>query len=67
MVAVRYTVQRNVVATDKNGLAANIAIAYIEHENGFKHTVAIPEALIRFAGEGIIEDTVRKAALSPSR
>jgi hypothetical protein len=58
--SVRYGVTRNVPATDAQGRAVLIAMAVVERENGAFQTLAIPEAQITFAGEGIIEDAVRR-------
>lgn len=59
---VRYGVSRKVPAEDANGRPCFIALVLIEHENGFKETLAIPEALITYAGEGIIADEVRRVS-----
>lgn len=61
-----YGISRNVDATDERGRPCKIALAVIKHENGREQTVAIPEELIRFAGEGVIEDEVKRAAGAPS-
>lgn len=60
-----YTVSRNIEATGPNG-PCKITLATIVHENGVGQTVAIPEELIRFAGEGIIEAEVMRAVGSPA-
>ena len=62
-----YTVTRNVAATDASGKPCRIALASVIHENGVGQTVAIPEDLIRFAGESIIDEEVRRAVSSPGR
>lgn len=59
---IRYVIRRNVKAKDKHGEPCLIAMAFVEHENGLKHTVAIPEGLIEYAGEGVIESEVKLAA-----
>lgn len=61
-----YTVTRHVSATDAQGNPCKIALATIIHENGVGQTVAIREDLIRFAGEGIIDEEVKRAAQSPT-
>lgn len=66
MASVTYGISRNVDATDEHGQPCKIALAVIEHENGTKQTLAIPEALIAYAGETIIDEEVRRAAASPS-
>lgn len=66
MSKVTYGISRNVEATDEHGQPCKIALAVIEHENGTKQTVAIPEALIAYAGTSIIDEEVRRAASSPS-
>ena len=60
MANVRYGVTRNVEARDEKGRPVRIALAVVEHENGYVEKVAINEDLIRFAGEGIIEDEIRR-------
>lgn len=60
-----YTVTRHVPADGPNG-PCYIALASIVHENGVGQTVAIPEDLIRFAGEIIIEQEVMRAVASPA-
>lgn len=59
--SVRYGVSRNVAATDAKGMPATIAVVVIERENGEFQTLAVPETLIKFAGESVIEAEVRKA------
>lgn len=61
-----YVVRRNVAAHDKDGQPCKIAFVLIKHENGFEQTLAINEDLIRFAGESVIEDEVKRAAALPS-
>jgi hypothetical protein len=61
-----YTVTRNIDAEDEQGNPVKIALASVVHENGVGQTVAIPEALIRFAGESVIEREVMRAVGSPS-
>ena len=62
----RYVVSRNCNAQDTLGRDIKIAIAVIESDlgRGFTkfETVAIPEEMIRFAGEGIIELAARRVA-----
>lgn len=60
---VRYTVQRNMKAQDKDRKPCLIAIAFCELENGHKFTCAINEGLISYAGEGIIDDEVKQRAV----
>lgn len=66
MTALTYGVTRNVEATDEHGQPCRIALVVIEHESGAKQTLAVNEALIRYAGEDIIEAEVKRAAASPS-
>ena len=61
-----FTVTRNHDAIGPDGKPCKIALASIIHENGVGQTVAIREDLIAFAGEGIIEEEVRRAVASPS-
>lgn len=56
----RYTLTRNIDAT-KDGRPCKIALASVIHENGTGETVAIPEELIKFAGESIIPVEVDRA------
>lgn len=60
---VRYGVSRNVAAIDEAGKDVRLAIVVIEYENGYKQTRCINEELIRFAGEGIIENEVKQMAV----
>lgn len=62
-----FTVSRNIDATDEAGHPVKIALASIIHDNGVGQTVAIREDLITFAGEGIIEKEVMRAAASPGQ
>lgn len=62
-----YTVTRNVKAKDGAGRPVQIALASIIHENGTGQTVAIPEDLIKFAGESIIAQEVARAVASPGQ
>lgn len=62
--SVRYGVSRNVPADGPNG-PTKIALVVIERDTGNKdnlafETIAIPEDKIRFAGESIIENEVRR-------
>ncbi len=66
MSRIKYSVQRNIEARKENGQKAMITIALVEHENGAVQTVAIDEEVIRYAGEGAIDDEVRRAAAMPS-
>lgn len=59
---VRFTVRRNVAATDKTGAPTKIAMAFCELENGHRFTCAIPEGLIKYSGEGIIANEISTAA-----
>lgn len=61
MALLSYTVTRNVDATKGDGTPCKIALASVVHENGTGQTVAIPEDLIRFAGESIIDAEVKRA------
>lgn len=63
----RYAVARNVKATDSHGKETRIAIAFIEHENGFRQRHAIPEEFIRYAGDHVIDLEVEEAARNPKR
>jgi hypothetical protein len=63
---VRYGLSRNVEATDANGNAVKICMAVVHHENGYMQTIAINEELIRFMGEGAIEQEIARAIKSPS-
>jgi hypothetical protein len=60
MALIRYTVARNIPAS-KDGKTAFIAVALVQFENGHRTRLAIPEDLIRFAGEAIIDQEVRRA------
>ena len=66
MAMIKYSVMRRVQATNDKGEDCLIAIALIQHENGVCQRVAIDEALIKFAGEGLIDDEVKAAAAHPS-
>lgn len=66
MAMIEYTVMRNIEAVNDKGQDCRIAVALVMHENGVCQRVAIDEALIAFAGEGIIADEVRCAAALPS-
>jgi len=66
MAFLSYTVMRRVPATDEHGNDVSMAIALVTHENGARQRVAIREDLIRFAGEGIIEEEVKRAAMLPN-
>jgi hypothetical protein len=66
MSMIEYRVMRNVPAVDEKGQDCHIAVALIMHENGVCQRVAIDEALIKFAGEGIIADEVKIAAAVPA-
>lgn len=63
MTLLRYGLSRNVEARDAKGRKTLICMAVIEHENGFQQRLAIPEELIQYAGEGIIELEIKEAAL----
>lgn len=67
MAMIEYRVMRNVPAVDEKGEDCKIAVALVMHESGVCQRVAIPEALIRFAGEGIIDDEVKRAAALPAQ
>ena len=62
--SIRYGVSRNCPATDGRGRQVKLAIAVIERDNGAAgttfETVAIDEEKIRFAGESIIEQEVKR-------
>ena len=60
-----YAVMRNVPATNEQGADCLVAIALVTHENGTLQRVAIPEELIRYAGEEVIKHEVRQAAMLP--
>jgi hypothetical protein len=66
MSLIEYRVMRNVAATNDKGQDCRVAIALVMHENGVCQRVAIDEELIKFAGEGIIEDEVKIAAAVPA-
>lgn len=61
--SIRYGVARNVPAEDEAGKPCRIALVVIERESGALETVCINEARIRFHGEGIIADEVRRLVL----
>ena len=63
MTMLRYGVSRNMPVIDEKGNSHLMCLCLIEHENGFKQRHVIPEELIRFAGEGVIDLEVREAAL----
>lgn len=63
---VSYSVMRRLPAVKENGQDCLIAVALVIHENGTQQRVAIDEEFIRFAGEGVIEHEVRKAAELPA-
>ncbi len=54
-----FTTSRHVAATKADGTPVKICLATVIHENGVQETVAIPEDLIAFEGEHIIEREVR--------
>lgn len=58
----RYGISRNVPARDAQGFPAKIALVVLERDNGSIATLAISEDLIKFAGEGIIEDEIKAFA-----
>jgi hypothetical protein len=60
---VGYGISRNVPAVDKDGKDTRICLCLIRHENGYEQRHAIPESLIQYAGEGVIELEVQEAAL----
>lgn len=60
MAMISYGLARNVDATDSNGKPVKIALAVVEHENGHREKVAIPEGLITFAGESIIPHEIAR-------
>jgi hypothetical protein len=63
--SIRYGVSRNCRAERPDGTPVQIAIVVIERDNGASgtsfETLAIPEEKIRFAGESIIENEVKRA------
>lgn len=61
-----YVVRRNVAALNSDRKPCKVALVLIKHENGFEQTICINEDLIRFAGESVIEDEVKRAAALPS-
>lgn len=61
-----YSVRRHVEAQDKDHRPCKIALVLIKHQNGFEQTLCINEDLIKFAGESVIEDEVKRAAALPS-
>jgi hypothetical protein len=63
---VDYTVRRGVRATKENGGEALIALVFIRHENGQPQTLCVDEEMIRFYGEKVIEDEVKRAVSLPS-
>jgi hypothetical protein len=63
---VDYTVRRFVPARKDNGSEALIALVLIRHENGQKQTVCVDEEMIRFYGEKVIDDEVKRAVSLPS-
>lgn len=65
MASYEYGLSRNMPAKDQHGDEVLLAVALIRHENGYEHTLVIPEALIRLEGEAVIEREVAKAALLP--
>jgi hypothetical protein len=60
-----YTLMRNVPAETEQGKPTLLAIALVTHANGALQRVAVPEELIRYAGEGVIEHEIRQAASLP--
>jgi hypothetical protein len=63
MAMIGYGVSRNCTAVDKDGKEVKICLAVIQHDSGMQQRLAIPEELIRYAGEGVIELEVKEAAL----
>lgn len=63
---VDYSVRRNVVATKEGGTDALIALVLIRHENGQLQTLAVDEEMIRFYGEKVINDEVKRAVSLPA-
>jgi hypothetical protein len=66
MAMIKYTVMRNLPATNDKGQSCKIAVALVQHENGTCQRVASDEEFIRYAGEGVIEAEVLAAASNPS-
>jgi hypothetical protein len=68
MAMIEYVVvRRNMPATKGDERSkAHLAVVLVRHENGQPQTVFIDEELIRFYGEGIIEQEVKRAAALPS-
>ena len=58
----RYGLSRNMPCTDEKGNDVLMCLVMIEHENGFKQRLVIPESLIQYAGEGVIHLEVQEAA-----
>ena len=58
----RYGVSRNMPCEDENGNEVLMCLCLIEHENGYRQRHVIPEAMIQYAGEGIIPIEVQEAA-----
>lgn len=64
MAMVGYGISRNMPCVDaKTGEEVLMCLCVIQHENGFTQRHVIPESLIQYAGEGVIELEVREAAL----
>lgn len=62
---VSYHVTRNVAAEDEKGRAVKIALILIKHPNGRLQKACLNEELIRYAGEGIIVNEVKRVAVLP--
>ena len=58
----RYALSRNMPAKDEKGNDVLMCLVLIEHENGYRQRHVIPEAMIQYAGEGVIHLEVQEAA-----
>lgn len=62
---ISYHVSRNVAAEDEKGRQTKIALILIKHANGRLQRACLNEDLIKFAGEGLIENEVRRVSVLP--
>lgn len=61
MALVEYGVSRNMTVVDEHGKELQAALILIKHENGYTERLIVREDLIRFAGEQVIDDEVKRA------
>lgn len=64
MAIVGYGISRNMPCVNAvTGEETLMCLCVIQHENGYMQRHVIPESLIQYAGEGVIDLEVKEAAL----